>query len=230
MWPFVKSPRKISGAIRGNLADPRERSDFDMLVLTAASFVSYVSQSPGVPSYFLGACFFLSMLTGRMLERGFCSPIALARFGAAAALAAILLTGTLLLIRVGETNQIETLSLCEDRRTYCMTRIRSEDIDGVHRDLNQNNVTSVWTTVSFIYPLLFESGETLAVSNEILEKPYRVYPEDVPWREPKRDRGAAFVLETAAPIRSVVETRCEQIFGGAPSTREYGKLVVISNR
>jgi hypothetical protein len=230
IWPFVKSPRKILGAIRGNLADPRQRSDFDMLALTAASFVPYVSQIPGVPSYFLGGCFFLSMLTGRMLERGFCSPIALARFGAVAALAAILLTGTLLLIRVGQTNQIETLSLCEDRRTYCMTRIASEDIDGVHRDLKQNNVTSVWTTISFIYPLLFESGETLAVSNEILEKPYRVYPEDVPWRQPKRDREAAFVIEAAAPIRSVVETRCEQIFGGPASTREYGKLVVISNR
>jgi len=27
-----------------------------------------------------------------------------------------------------------------------------------------------------------------------------------------------------------VETRCEQIFGSPPLSREYGKLVVISNR
>ena len=69
-----------------------------------------------------------------------------------------------------------------------MTRIASADIDGVHRDLKQRNVTSVWTTISFVYPLLFESGETLAVSNEIFETPYRAYPEDTVWREPKRDQ------------------------------------------
>jgi len=183
-----------------------------------------------VPSYFFGACVFLSILTGRMLERGFSSSMPLPRLGAAAALGAILVTGIFVLIRVGQTNQIETLSLCEDRRTYCMTPIASADIDGVHRDLEQRKVTSVWTTISFVYPLLFESGETLAVSNEIFETPFRVYPEDTVWREPKRDREAAFVLETNGPIRSVVEMRYEQVFGSPPSVREYGKLTVITNR
>ena len=111
-----------------------------------------------------------------------------------------------------------------------MTRIPSADIEGVHRDLKQRNVTSVWTTISFVYPLLFESGETLAVSNEIFETPYRVYPEDVLWREPKRDRDAAFVVETDVPIRSLVEMRCQQVFGSRPLVRDYEKLAVISNR
>jgi hypothetical protein len=230
VWPFVTSPGTILGAMRGDLADPRQKRDFDMLVLTAASFIPYVSQSPGVPSYFLGGCFFLSMLTGRMLERGLSSSMISPRIGAAAAFAAIVLTGILVHIRVGRTNQIETLSVCPDGRTYCMTRIASEDIEGVQRELKQRNVTSVWTTVSFIYPLLFESNESLAVSNEIFETPLRVYPEDVPWREPKRNRDAAFVVETDAPIRPVVEKRCEQVFGVPPFGREYGKLVVISNR
>jgi hypothetical protein len=163
-----------------------------------------------------------------MLERGFSSSMPLPRLGAAAALAAILVTGIFALIRVGQTNQIETLSLCEDRKTYCMTRIAAADIGRVEHDLKQRNVTSVWTTISFVYPLLFESGETLAVSNEIFEMPYRVYPEDTPWREPKRDREAAFVLETDGPIRSVVETRYEQVFGSSPSVREFGKLTVIT--
>jgi len=66
IWPFVKSPGKIPRAVRGDLADARQKSDFDMVLLTAASFVPYLSQAPGVPSYFFGACFFLSMLTGRM--------------------------------------------------------------------------------------------------------------------------------------------------------------------
>ena len=230
VWPFVKSPARILRAIRGDLADARQKSDFDMLMLTAASFVPYVSQIPGVPSYFLGGCFFLSMLTGRMLERGFSSAVPLPRLGAGAALGAILFAGIFVSIRVVQTNQIETLSLCDDRKTYCMTRIASEDIDGVRRDLKQRGVTSVWTTISFVYPLLFESDETLAVSNEMLENPYRVYPEDVLWREPKRDREAAFVVETDAPIRSLVEMRCEQVFGSPPLAREYGKLVLISNR
>jgi hypothetical protein len=229
IWPFVKSPGKILPAMRGDLADGRQKSDFDMVVLTAASFIPYLSQAPGVPSYFLGACFFLSMLTGRMLERGFSSSVPSPRLGAAAALAAILVTGIFVFVRVGQTNQIETLSLCEDKKTYCMTRIAGADIEGVERDLKQRNVTSVWTTISFIYPLLFESGETLAVSNEIFEAPCRVYPEDMPWREPKRDREAAFVVETNAPIRSLVEMRCEQVFGSPPLTREYGKLTVITN-
>jgi hypothetical protein len=230
MWPFVKSPGKIVRALRGDLTDARQKSDVDMVLLTAASFVPYMTQLPGVPSYFLGGCFFLAMLTGRMLERGFSSSMPFPRVGAAAGLAIILFAGLFVLVRVGLTNQIETLSLCQDGKTYCMTRISSADIDGVHRDLKQRNVTSVWTTISFIYPLLFESGETLAVSNEILEAPYRVYPHDVPWREPRRDREAAFVVETNAAIRSLVETRCEQVFGSPPSARGYGKLTVISNR
>jgi hypothetical protein len=230
IWPSVKSPRKILRALHGDLADARQKSDFDMMVLTAASFVPYVSQTPGVPSYFFAGCFFLSMLTGRMLERGFSCSILLPRIGTGAALAAILVTGIYVFIRVGQTSQIETLSLCEDKTTYCMTRIASADIDEVHCDLKQHNVTSVWTTISFVYPLLFENRETLAVSNEILESPYRVYPADIPWREPKRDREAAFVIETSAPIRSLVEMRCEQIFGSPPLAREYGKLTVITNR
>jgi hypothetical protein len=230
MWPFLQSPRRILGALRGDLGDASQKSDFDMIVLTAASFVPYVSQVRGVPSYFLGGCFFLSMLTGRMLERGFSSSTQLPRLGATGALAAVLITGIFAMIRVGQANQIETLSLCQDGRTYCMARIASANIDAVHGDLKQNNVTSVWTTISFVYPLLFESDETLAVSNEILEAPYRVYPEDVLWREPKRDWEAAFVVETNASVRPLVEIRCKQIFGSPPLAREHGKLTVITNR
>lgn len=230
IWPFVKSPGKILRGMRGDLRDARQKSDFDMAVLTAASFVPYVGQVPGVPSYFFGGCFFLSMLIGRLLHRGFSSSMPLLRLGAAAATAMILIAGIFVHIRVGQTNQIETLSLCEDRRTYCMVRIPSADIEGVQHDLKQRNVNSIWTTISFVYPLLFESGEALAVSNEIFETPLRVYPEDVLWREPKRDREAAFIVETNAPVRSLVEQRCEQVFGSPPFAREYGKLTVITNR
>ncbi len=228
MWPFLKSPSKIIRALRGDLPDPLQRRDFDMLVLAAASFVTYLTMSPGVPSYFFGGCFFLSILTGRMLERFFSASTPLPRLAGAAVLAAILVTGILVMIRVGQENQIETLSLCNDGKTYCMTRIPGADMEGVERYLRQRDVTSVWTTISFVYPLLFESGETLAVSNAIFEYPHRVYPQKIPWREPNLDRDAAFVIETDAPFRSLLEARCARAFGTAPRVHEHGKLIVIA--
>jgi hypothetical protein len=222
VWPFIKSPSRIIQALRGNLSDCRQQRDFDMLVLTVASFIPYLTMPAGVPSYFFGGCFFLSVLTGRMLERSFSSSMTLARVGGAAVLAAILVTGILVVIRVGQNNQIETLSVCNEGRNYCMTRIPGADIEGVERYLRQHHVTSVWTTISFVYPLLFESGETMAVSNAIFEYPHRVYPQKIPWREPSLDPDAVFVIETDAPFRSLLELRA------APSVHEYGKLTVIA--
>ena len=227
IWPFAKSPSKIIRALRGDLSDHPQKRDFDVLVLTAASFVPYLTQPVGVPSYFFGGCFLLSVLTGRMLERSFSSSTALLRLAGAGVLAAILVTGVLVTIRVGQENQIETLSSCNDGRSYCMTRIPGADIEGVEQYLRQHNVMSVWTTISFVYPLLFESGETLAISNAIFEDPLRVYPQKIPWREPRLDPDAAFVIETDAPFLSLLEARCTQAFGGAPLIRHYGKLTVI---
>jgi hypothetical protein len=227
--PFAKSPSKIIRALRGDLPDSRQKRDFDMLVLTAASFVPYLTMSAGVPSYFFGGCFFLSILTGRLLERSLSSSTAFERLGGVGLLAAILITGILAMIAVGQKNQIETLSWCNDAKNYCMTRIPAADIEGVENDLRQHNVTSVWTTISFVYPLLFESDDALAVSNAIFEYPHRVYPKGIPWREPSADRDAAFVIETDAPFRSALERRYAQAFGIEPLVREYGKLTVITN-
>ena len=228
MWPFVKSPSKMLQALRGNLADRRQENDFDMLVLTAASLVPYLTVPPGVPSYFFGGCFFLSVLTGRMLERSFSYSKALPRLGGAAVLSAISLTGIVVIVGVGQENQIETLSSCDEGKSYCMTRIPGADIEGVEHYLRQHKVTSVWTTISFVYPLLFESGETLAVSDAIFEYPHRVYPQEIPWHEPSRDRDAAFVIETDAAFRPLLEARYAQAIGAAPLIREYGKLTVIT--
>src|ERR1043166_2538030 len=163
-----------------------------------------------------------------MLERFFSSTKGLVRLGGAGVLAAILLSGVLIMIRIGQKNQIETLSLCNEGRNYCMTRIPGADLEGVEQYLRQHNVTSVWTTISFVYPLLFESGETLAVSNAIFEYPYRVYPQGIPWREPSLDRDAAFVIETDAPFRSLLEARCAQAFGTRPLVHEHGTLTIIA--
>jgi hypothetical protein len=228
IWPFAKSPCKIIRALRGDLSDHWQKRDFDMLLLTAASFVPCLTQPVGVPSYFFGGCFFLSVLTGRMLERSFLSSTALPRLGGASVLAAILVAGVVVMIRVGQENQIETLSLCQDGKSYCMTRIPGTDIEGVEQYLRQHNVTSVWTTISFVYPLLFESGETLAVSNAIFEYPHRVYPQKIPWREPSLDPDAAFVIESDSPFRHGLEVRYAQTFGATPLVREFGKLTVVA--
>jgi hypothetical protein len=227
MWPFAKSPSKIGKAFRGNLADFRQEKDFYMLVLTAASLVPYLTVRPGVPSYFFGGCFFLSMLAGRMLDRSFSSSKTLPRLAGATVLGAILVTGTAVMVLVGQKNQIETLSSCDAGKSYCMKRVPAADIEGVEHHLRRHSVTSVWTTISFVYPLLFESGETLAVSNAIFEDPYRVYPRDVPWHEPSFGRDAAFVIETDADFRPLLETRYAQATGVAPFVREYGKLTII---
>ena len=228
IWPFARSPSKIIRALRGDLPDHLQKRDLEMLVLVAASFVPYLTMSPGVPSYFFGGCFFLSILTGRMFERSLSSSRALPRLAGATLLAAILVTGCLVMIRIGQENQIETLSWCKDGKNYCMTRIPGADMEGVERYLRQRSATSVWTTISFVYPLLFESGETVAVSNAIFEYPHRVYPQKIPWREPSLDRDVAFVIESDAPFRSLLETRCAQAFGTAPSVHEYGKLTIVA--
>jgi hypothetical protein len=229
MWPFLRSPSKMVEALRGNLADWRQEKDFDMLVLTAASLVPYLTVRPGVPSYFFGGCFFLSMLIGRMLEHSFSSSKALLRLAGAAVLGAILLTGIVVMVGVGRENQIETLSSCDQGKSYCMTRIPGADIEGVERYLREQNTTSVWTTISFVYPLLFESNETLAVSNAIFEDPYRVYPQKIPWREPSHDQDAVFVIETDAAFRPLLEMRYAHAIGAAPLIREYGKLTIIAS-
>src|SRR5207249_10022761 len=163
MWPFLKSPLKIMRVLRGDSVDSRQKSDFDMLVLMTASFVPYSSLPIGVPSYFFGGCFFLAALTGRLLGRCFVCSNALVRSGGAGILAVIVITGSALMIDTARHNQIETLTLCDHGENYCMTRIPGADLERVERDLRNRNVTGVWTTVSFVYPLLFECGEEFAV-------------------------------------------------------------------
>ncbi|HEY2568553.1 MAG TPA: hypothetical protein VGI25_04455 [Candidatus Udaeobacter sp.] len=230
MWPFARSPLKIIRALRGDLSDQAQKRDFDMLVLTAASFVPYLTQPLGVPSYFFGGCFFLSVLTGRMLQRLFSSSRTLPQLIGVGALSTILVAAVAVMIRVGRQNQIETLCLCKDGKNYCMTRIPGADIEGVERYLRQHRMTSVWTTISFVYPFLFESGETVAISNAIFEYPHRVYPQKIPWREPNLDADAAFIIETDSPFRSELEAHYVQAFGRAPLINEFGKLTLVAKQ
>ncbi len=66
--PFLRSPAKIRRAIAGGSSD--EDKDFVMLILALACLVPYLIAPVRVPGYFLGGTLFLSVLTGRLLVRG----------------------------------------------------------------------------------------------------------------------------------------------------------------
>jgi hypothetical protein len=225
VWPFIRSPSKILVAIRGGFARSNEERDLLLLLLTLACFVPYVTAPFRVPGYFLAGCFFFAALTGRLLERCFACSKALVRLGGAGVFAAPVITGSALTIDTARHNQIETLTLCDQGEDYCMTRIPGADLEGVRNYLLQDRVTDVWTTLSFVYPLLFECSEAFAVSDTIFGFQHRVYPEAIPWREPDREGHFAIVIDS--PFRQPLEKRFLQGTGAAPLISEYGKLAVI---
>jgi 4-amino-4-deoxy-L-arabinose transferase-like glycosyltransferase len=225
-FPFLRSPSEIVEAIRGGFARGHKERDLLLLLLTSACFVPYITAPIRVPGYFLGGCFFLAALTGRLLARCFASSSTLIRLGAAGIFAATLITGTAVMLDTARHNQIETLTLCDQSENYCLTRIPGTDLDGVERRLRQSGVTGVWTTVSLVYPLLFECHEAFAVSDTYFGYQHRVYPEPIPWREPNPAERTAIVLETDSPFRVPVEKRF-QLADVVPLTTEYGKLSVI---
>jgi hypothetical protein len=182
-----------------------------------------------VPGYFLGGSFFFAALTGRLLARGFASSSTLLRFGAVGIFAATLITGVAVMFDTARHNQIETLTLCDQGDTYCLTRIPGADLNDIEHRLSQNGITGVWTTVSFVYPLLFETHEAFAVSDTFFGYQHRVYPEAIPWSEPDPAGRTAIVLETDSPFRAPVERRFEQA-GVVPLISEYGKLAVIESQ
>ncbi len=222
--PFVGSPSTIRRAIAGGSSD--EDKDLVMLLLALACLVPYLIAPVRVPGYFLGGTFFLSVLTGRLLVRGWRSARAAPRVAAGFVFAALLIVGAGVEIDVARHNEIETLTL-NQAGSLQMSRIPGADLEGVEKYLRQNDVTSVWTTMSFVYPLLFESRERLAVSDVNFRTDRRVYPEGIERPLPRRDQRAAFVVETESPNRQAVEAAFRQTGGVAPVSSNFGTLTVI---
>ena len=111
-----------------------------------------------------------------------------------------------------------------------MTRIAGSDLEHVKNHLREAQVAGVGATVSFVYPLLFECGETFAVSDTIFGYQHRVYPAAMPWREPDPEDHFAIVLESDSPFRAPLEARFLQVTGAAPLISEYGKLAVMEKQ
>jgi hypothetical protein len=232
MLPFIGAPRKIAPAIRGGFGGGNEERDLLLLILILACFVPYITAPFRVPGYFLAGAFFIAALTGRVITRCFACSSVLVRVGGAIIVAAVLITGTAVMIDVARHDEIETLTLCDQGENYCMTRILGTDITNVEQDLRRQNIVGVWTSVSLVYPLLFESGETLAASDSIFGYQHRVYPQAIRWREPDVNGHGHFaiVLESDSPFRRSVVSRFVQMTGVAPSISDYGTLAVIQSK
>ena len=129
--------------------------------------------------------------------------------------------------QVAHHNEIETLTSRDDGESYYMKRIPGADILSVERHLRDNHITSVWTTISLTYPLLFETGETLAISDAFFGLGRDVYPPSILPPQMRHDQPPVFVIESDSPLRPKVEKRMTEAAGKPPLVTEYGTLTVI---
>jgi hypothetical protein len=204
--------------------------DLLMLLLIGVSFVPYIIAPLRVPGYFLGATFFLSILVARCIDRLFTDTRIFPRVCGALMLLAAIFCGLDAIIHTATHDQIETLTLSPNRQDYHMARIPGRDIDAVKDDLARNQIKAVWTTISFVYPLIFETNEKLIASESIFGVDRPVYPSSIPKPEPSEHDRAVFVLEKTSPYRPEIENTLAQKSGAAPQISEYGTLTVIKQR
>ena len=108
-----------------------------------------------------------------------------------------------------------------------MLRVPGGDIDAAKQDLEQSGIKAVWTTISFVYPLIFETGEKLIASESIFGVDRPVYPPSIPKPEPSSEDRTVFVLETNSPYRPEIEMTLAQKGGVPPRISEHGTLTVI---
>jgi hypothetical protein len=111
-----------------------------------------------------------------------------------------------------------------------MLRVPGKDLDAVKQDLEQSQIKAVWTTISFVYPLIFESGEKLIASESIFGVDRPVYPPLIPKPEPSSEDRSVFVVETNSPYRTQIETTLALKGGAPPRIGEHGTLTVIEQR
>ena len=221
---------KIRNAFSSGFAATDTNKDLLMLILIGVSFVPYIIAPLRVPGYFLAASFFMSILIARSVDRFLAHKEMYLRVAGATMLLAVIVCGVDALIETATHNQIETLTLCPNRQDHCMLRVPGRDIDAVKQDLEQNRTTAVWTTISFVYPLIFETGEKLIASESIFGVDRPVYPPSIPKPEPSSEDRSVFVIETNSPYRPEIETTLAQKGGAPPRISEHGALTVIEQR
>jgi len=221
---------KIRNAFSSGFATTDTNKDLLILILVGVSFVPYIIAPLRVPGYFLGATFFMSILTARCVDRFLGDNKMLVRAVGAAMLLAVVVCGVDAVIETATHNQIETLTLCPNRQDHCMLRVPGKNLDAIKQDLEQNRIKAVWTSISFVYPLIFETGEKLIASESIFGVDRPVYPPSIPKPEPSNQDRTVFVIETNSPYRPEIETTLAQKGGALPRITEHGTLTVIEQR
>jgi 4-amino-4-deoxy-L-arabinose transferase-like glycosyltransferase len=221
---------RIWNASKSGFATSEINTDLLMLILIGISFVPYVIAPLRVPGYFLGASFFMSILLARCIDLFLAHKQIGDRLIGVAILLATIVCGIDAIVDVARRNQIETLTLSANRKDHEMMRVPGADIDAVKADLEQNGIRAVWTTISFVYPLIFETNEKLIASESIFGVDRPVYPPSIPKLEPSSENRTVFVVETNSPYRSEIETTLAQKGGAQPDVAEHGTLSVIKQR
>src|SRR2546427_409369 len=186
---------KIRNAFSSGFATTDTNKDLLILILIGVSFVPYIIAPLRVPGYFLGATFFMSILIARCVDRFLGGNKMLVRAVGAAMLLAVVVCGVDAGIETATHNQIETLTLCPNRQDHCMLRVPGKNLDAIKQDLEQNRIKAVWTSISFVYPLIFETGEKLIASESIFGVDRPVYPPSIPKPEPSNQDRTVFVIE-----------------------------------
>jgi 4-amino-4-deoxy-L-arabinose transferase-like glycosyltransferase len=222
--------RQIGNVFRSGFAINNATKDLLMLILIGFSFVPYVIAPLRVPGYFLGASFFMSILLARAIDEPLGQNKFVTRATGAAVLLATIICGAAAVIDTASRNQIETLTLSPNRQDHKMLRVPGADIDSVKQDLEQNGIKAVWTTVSFVYPLIFETNEKLIASESIFGVDRVVYPPSIPKPEPSDQHRAVFVIETKSPYREQIESTLALKGDAPPRIREHGVLTVIEQQ
>jgi 4-amino-4-deoxy-L-arabinose transferase and related glycosyltransferases of PMT family len=203
--------------------------DLLMFILIAVSFVPYLIAPLRVPGYFLAAVFFMSILLARCVNEWLSQKSIPLRAAAVALLCAVIVCGVAGIIE-STHNEIETLTFSANRHDQEMIRVPGADIDAVKKDIAENGFGAVWTTMSFVYPLIFESNEKLVASESIFGIDRPVYPSSIPKSEPSEHDRAVFVVETNSPFRQQIEETLALKSDTPPRVRQHGTLTVIEQR
>lgn len=222
--------RNIRNAFSSGFTANEAKTDLLMLILIGISLVPYVIAPLRVPGYFLGGTFFMSILIARCLDRLLVQKQVLLRACGALILSATIVCGLDAIIDTATHNQIETLTLSPSHHDLQMMRVPGVDIDAVKNDLARNHINAVWTTISFVYPLIFETNEKLVASESIFGIDRPVYPPSIPKPEPSNKEPAVFVVETNSPYRAEVEAVLAEKSGAPPQVIEHGTLTIIRQR
>ena len=219
--------KEIRAAFGSGFATNGATKDLLMLILVGVSFIPYLIAPLRVPGYFLAASFFISILIGRCAECFLTQTKIFVRALGAAILLGVIVCGVDALVDTATHDQIETLTLCPNRQDHCMLRVPGADIDAVKKDLEQKGIKAIWTTISFVYPLIFETDEKLAASESIFGVDRPVYPPSISKPEPGSEDRSVFVIETSSPYRQEIEATLAQKGRAPPRITEHGTLTII---